>query len=319
MMNILTYKLLIIKILRHLFIIHHSSLNLLLMKIKIIYTSFALLSGALMLTSNAGGVALGQNKGYTGAPGDEMTNPNTPKLCSSCHGGGTYNPTATIQLLDANNTVVTKYTAGATYTVRFTITAGAGTPAGYGFQMIDIQDADNTNFKGFVQGAEPAGTRIGILSNGRMYAEHTMRSATNVFNMKWKATTAGKGAISFYAVGNAVNGNGGIGGDNATASIKATFAEQTSALNELEKSVTEFNLFPNPTLEQLNIKMELQADKICDVQLTNELGKTVLSTKWSLKSGENQQNIDMTPYAAGQYQLTLKNAEGVFTKKVYKF
>ena len=65
--------------------------------------------------------------------------------------------------------------------------------------------------------------------------------------------------------------------------------------------------------------MELQADKICDVQLTNELGKTVLSTKWSLKSGENQQNIDMTPYAAGQYQLTLKNAEGVFTKKVYKF
>jgi hypothetical protein len=289
------------------------------MKIKILYTSFALISGAFLLTSNAGGVAAVQNKGYTGAPGDEMANPNTPKLCSSCHAGGNYNPTATIQLLDANNNVVTKYNPGVTHTVRLTITAGVGTPSGYGFQMIDIREADSTNFKGFVQGAQPAGTQIGILTNGRMYAEHTMRSATNVFNMKWKAAAAGKGAISFYAVGNAVNSNGATGGDSPTASIKATFAEQPTGLNELEKAITAFNLFPNPTLEYLNVKMELRADKICDVQLTDDAGKIVLATKWALKSGSNQQNIDMSAYAAGQYQLTLRNEEGVFSKKVYKF
>jgi hypothetical protein len=289
------------------------------MKFKILYTSFALLSGALMLTSNAGGVAAVQNKGYTGAPGDEMVNPNTPKLCSSCHTGGTFNPTATIQLLDANNNVVTKYNPGLTYTVRFTITAGAGTPSAYGFQMIDIRDADSTNFKGFVQGAQPAGTQIGILTNGRMYAEHTMRSATNVFNMKWKAATAGRGAISFYAVGNAVNSNGATGGDSPTASIKATFAEQPTSLNELEKAVTEFNLFPNPTLDRLNVGLQLQTDKSCDVRLTDDAGRIILATKWHLKSGANQQNIDMSAYSAGQYQLTLRSEDGVYSKKVYKF
>jgi Secretion system C-terminal sorting domain len=289
------------------------------MKIQFLYISFALLSSAFLFTSNAGGVAAVQNKGYTGAPGDEMLNPNTPKLCGSCHTGGTYNPTATIQLLDANNTPVTKYNAGVTYTVRFTITAGAGTPAGYGFQMIDIRNADSTNFKGFVQGAQPAGTQIGILTNGRMYAEQTARSATNVFNLKWKAATAGKGAITFYAVGNAVNSNSGTGGDSPTASIKATFAEQPTGLNELENAVTEFNLFPNPTLENLNVKMELQADKICEVLLTNAAGKVVLATQWQLKSGANAQNIDMSAYAAGQYQLTLRSKDGVFSKSVYKF
>jgi hypothetical protein len=288
------------------------------MKIQVLYTSFALLMGAFLLTSSAGGAAAVQNTGFTGAPGDEMANPNTPKLCSSCHSGGAYNPTATIQLLDANNNVVTKYNPGLTYTVRFTITAGSGTPS-YGFQMIDIRDADNTNFKGFVQGMEPAGTRISILTNGRMYAEQTMRSATNVFNMKWKSAVAGKGAVSFYAVGNAVNSDSNTGGDSPTASIKATFAEQPTSLNELEKAVTEFNLFPNPTLEHLNVKMELQTDKICNVQLTDGAGKIVLATKWALKSGSNQQNIDMSAYAAGQYQLTLRSEDGVFSKKVYKF
>lgn len=289
------------------------------MKIQLLYTSFALLSSAFLFTSNAGGVAAVQNKGYTGAPGDEMVNPNTAKLCSSCHAGGTFNPTATLKLLDANNTVVTKYLAGQTYTVQFTITAGAGAPSAYGFQMIDIRDADSTNFKGFVQGAQPAGTQIGITTNGRMYAEHSMRSATNVFNMKWKAATAGKGAISFYAVGNAVNSNGGTGGDSPTASIKATFAEQPTSLNELENAVTEFNLFPNPTLERLNVKMELQTDKICEVRLTDGVGKVVMATQWHLKSGSNQQNIDMSAYAAGQYRLTLSNQDGIFSKQVYKF
>jgi Secretion system C-terminal sorting domain len=288
------------------------------MKIQLLYTTFALLSSALLLTSNAGGVAAVQNKGYTGAPGDEMVNPNTPKLCSSCHTGGAFNPTATIQLLDANNNPVTKYNPGITHTVRFTITA-TGAPSAYGFQMIDIRDADTTNFKGFVQGAQPAGTQIGITTNGRMYAEHSMRSATNVFNMKWKAPVAGKGAISFYAVGNAVNSNGGTGGDSPTASIKATFAEQPTGLNELENAVTEFNLFPNPTLERLNVKMELLTDKICEVRLTDGVGKVVMATQWQLKSGSNQQNIDMSAYAAGQYQLTLRSNEGVFSKSVYKF
>ncbi|MEO0043051.1 MAG: hypothetical protein RL329_2499 [Bacteroidota bacterium] len=289
------------------------------MKLQVLYFSFALIGGGFMLTSSAGGAANSQNKGYTGAPGDELVNPNTPKLCNSCHMGGSYNPTATIKLLDASNTPVTTYRVGQPYTVQFTITAGAGTPTGYGFQMIDIREADATNVKGFKPGEQPAGTILSILTNGRMYAEQNARSVSNTFNVKWQTNLAGKGAISFYAVGNAVNGNAGTGGDSPTASVKATFQEFTSATNELEKGITEFNLFPNPTANALSVKMNFKKDKICDVQLLDIAGKAVFKTKWALKAGENLQEMDLSAYPAGVYQLTLVSYNDFFTKKFCKW
>ena len=211
---------------------------------KLIYT-FALLGTLILFLNSSGGAASGQGNGYTGAPikggGKELT-------CQTCHNGGTFNSSATLAVLDSlGTTVVTSYQPNRVYTLRLTITAGAGTPAAYGFQMIDLLKSDTSNVKGFLPNAsQAANINIATISNGRVYAEHSARLTSNIVNVKWKAPASGKGVVSFYAVGNAVNRGGSSGGDNGTSSETIDLRESTSAVNELAAQVT-IKIAPNPT------------------------------------------------------------------------
>lgn len=47
----------------------------------------------------------------------------------------------------------------------------------------------------------------------REYIEHTRPSSSNTFTVEWTAPGAGSGAVTFYAAGNAANGNGTQSGD----------------------------------------------------------------------------------------------------------
>ena len=144
--------------------------------------------------------------------------------CGSCHRGGNYATATTLRLLDAAGEAVEAYRPGETYTLRLDIGA-TGAPGGYGFQLLAIREADRAQAGAF--GEAPANTQLSTLG-GRSYFEHRRRLAEATHEIAWTAPEAGTGPVVVYAVGNAVNGNGGTSGDDVDEAV-VTFPEATSS------------------------------------------------------------------------------------------
>jgi hypothetical protein len=281
---------------------------------KILYI-FSGLVTILLFVNNATGPVTRQQKGYTGAPGDQ------PSTCITCHNSGTFAPTATLQILDATGTTaVTKYTLGAEYTLRLTITATSGTPMAYGFQMIDIRKKDSANVKGFLPKTSQA-MDIGIdtiAASGRVYAEHNAKLASNIINVKWKAPATDLGTIVFYAAGNAVNSSGNTAGDNGTASVSVQITSPiSSGVNELADNIN-IQISPNPTPSVAALRLESRINKAVKVQIVDLTGRAVFSENWGISIGANQRSIDLKDFAKGVYMIQIIDNQNVVSKKVIK-
>jgi Secretion system C-terminal sorting domain/Reeler domain len=164
------------------------------------------------------GAAVATGFGYTGAPFD-----NGGASCSNCHGGGSFAPTVSLKMINSSNNSVTTYTAGENYTIRLSIIATTGTPK-YGFQLMSAKASDNTNLNNW-GAALPTEVKNTLTAGGRNYIEHNSRLTNGIIDIPWTAPITATGDINFYAVGNAVDGTGSIGGDNAlTTNLSVTAA-----------------------------------------------------------------------------------------------
>lgn len=281
---------------------------------KIIYI-FSGLATILLFVNNATGPVKVQQKGYTGAPGDQAN------TCVTCHNTGTFAPTATLQVFDAaGTTAVTKYVLGVEYTIRLTITATSGTPSAYGFQMIDIRKSDNSNVKGFLPKTSQAAD-IGIdtiTATSRVYAGHNAKLTANVINVKWKAPATDLGNIVFYAAGNAVNSGGTFAGDNGTPSVSFQLASPlTSSVNELAENIS-IQVSPNPTPSVVALRLESKLNKAVKIQVVDLVGRTVLSEKWGISIGTNQHSLDLNSFSKGVYMVQIVEGQNIVSKKVIK-
>ena len=285
---------------------------------KFVYTVFTL-AFALLLLNNARGPVAAQQKGYTGAPGDQTG------TCATCHNTGSFNPTVSIQLFDSlGTTAVTRYVLNRQYTVRLTITAAAGTPSVYGFQLIDIRKSDNSNVKGFLPKASQSAD-IGIdtiaaagTTPSRVYAGHNARLTSNVINVKWKAPATDLGIVTFYGVGNAGNNAGGSGGDNGTPSTNLQVASPTvSRVNELAENIS-IQLSPNPTPSEMTINLDSKTAKNLGVTILDLSGRSVITEKWQIQVGENKRSINLGNLTQGVYMLQITDNQDIVSKKVIK-
>jgi len=190
----------------------------------------------ILTVSSSNGRASAAGEGNTGAPGDNS------KVCSTCHNGGSFNPTVDIRLIDENGNVIEKYLPNTSYKVEVQIDATSGTPNGYGFQLVSLKDADDSDVS---QWSNPASNTKIASAMGRSYAEHAGVSATNVFSLDWLSPAEGSGSVSFYAGGNAIDGDGKTSGDSAT---KESIQIEEDAVSSddptaLKKAI---GFFPNP-------------------------------------------------------------------------
>jgi Secretion system C-terminal sorting domain len=285
---------------------------------KIIYTAVLLGSISLLFLNNSRGPAVAQKKGYTGSPVKGGT---TEGTCQNCHNAGAFNPSAKLEVLDsAGTTAATSYQLGKLYTLRLTITAGAGTPSAYGFQMIDIRKSDSSNIKGFLsKDLQAANIGIDTIADTekRVYAEHNAKLTSNIVIVKWRAPATSKGAIVFYAVGNAVDGSGGSGADNGTSSVNVQLNDATSAVNDLATKVT-INIAPNPTSDRAEIFLSSKESRNLQVRLTDITGRIVLTDYWKVVEGDNQKSVDLHNVAKGAYLIQLIENQDVISKKIIK-
>ena len=138
----------------------------------------------ILSVSSSNGRATTAGEGNTGAPGDNN------KVCSTCHSGGIFNPTIDIRILDEDGNMIEKYLPSTSYKVEVQIDATEGSPIGYGFQLVSLKDADNSDVS---EWSNPSSNAKVVSAMGRNYAEHAGVSATNVFSMDWLSPDEGTG------------------------------------------------------------------------------------------------------------------------------
>lgn len=278
---------------------------------------------AFFLLSYSGGRAGSGDEGNTGAPGDAR-NGATPITCQFCHSAGAFGPpTIKIELYDSVGTVkLTNYVPNKTHTVRVTLTA-TGTPAGYGFQLIDIKKTTSAPIAGFLsQGFQPAQniqiatTSAGSSTPNRTYAEHRGSSTSPIFNVKWKAPAVGNGAIVFYVAGNAVNGNSAQTGDGST-STSQEFAEGTTSTKDVSDNLR-FEVFSSPNTEGVNLLLSSDRARLVTVRVSNLAGQIVTSDKWDITTGDNIRALHLGN-VRGAYLIQVLDNQRVITKKIVKF
>ncbi len=188
------------------------------MKFRCIYAALFLFIAVFVLQSRSGGAA-------SSGLGDRTGSPVGGAAGCSCHGGGAFSPTISVVVRDASLNIVSSYTPGGSYTLAFTVSAAAGSPAGYGFQGLAISATNNTN-AGTMTAATSSNTQISNFG-GRQYAEHLGINSTGIFTINWTAPAAGFGSVNLYSRGLAVNGSSSSG-DQQSSSNLLTLSEQTS-------------------------------------------------------------------------------------------
>ena len=178
------------------------------------YHILGVLACAILSFAWPGGAAVSGQQGYTGAP---LPDGGTESTCGLCHRGNDDYGAATVTTVITDpetGEIVTAYQPGRTYTISVAIGSEMGSPAGYGFQLAAVDDV-SLNIVGTLQNPG-AGAGITTVPDGRIYAEHRGISDDGLFTVDWVAPADGVGSVSFYTVGNAVNGNGATSGDSGS-------------------------------------------------------------------------------------------------------
>lgn len=283
------------------------------MKVKFTLSLFLCLASILTLESYLTGLAGGGNpprrQDRTGSPFTENTG-----TCSSCHNGGGFNPTLSIQLLDGDEPTAT-YAPEQTYKLRYTITPASGTPMRRGFQSVILSAETDDNVGTF--GDAPSGMRV-FEVEGRNYAEHSApNTTTDFFEIDWTAPPAGTGMVKIYATGVAANGNGTNGGDNANSTI-LELEEIISSTKFTEGLIADVTLSPNPVSDFTQLQLKTKAAGTYQLQLINLSGQELMGKKIQLQSGLNLETLDLAEIPSGTYLLRLWNSTGAASTKLIK-
>ncbi len=200
--------------------------------------------------------------GQTGSPGEQT--------CNQCHSGGVSIASgATITAIPGftNST----YIPGQTYTVNVIVGAIGFNNFGFGCEILN---SSNSN-AGTIQNPG-AGVKFMTAGNGRQNAVHTIAKAGTgfaSFSFEWVAPSTG--AVNIYAAGNAVNLNGNTSGDLPVSATLALTSPTVSSLNENKLELVEFNFFPNPTKDILNLSYNLQESGSVSLDLYSINGQLI--------------------------------------------
>jgi Reeler domain. len=261
---------------------------------RIILLTLVAGSIATVLLSNATGPAKMGNGNKTGGPGASGS-------CNSCHSGGSLaNATITVRKKD-DLSMVTKYKPGEVYRVE--LSSMHPTNFHNGFQLMALKSG-NTQAGTFQGLSADHGTKV---VNGIVIVEHNkaimQTGASFLTFFEWIAPVAGTGTVEFYGVINAVNNDGGTGGDAVSNTLTYTVAEDALSVRNNEMQAQEIKVYPNPVIDVLHIAADDMAGD-CMVSVNTIEGKHLLDMKTRIVAG-NPVNINVQDLAKGVYNISI--------------
>lgn len=253
---------------------------------KIIFTLAILAVSISLFFSASNGVTSVQSVDRTGSPFSTSG-------CNQCHSGGAGTTTIETFLKDSQGNTVTEYEPGASYIYEIVLQNSSLTH--FSFQSVALLNSDDSNAGTLTAGT--ANTKTATLS-GRTYGDHNGVTTSNVFEMNWEAPQAGSGDVTFYAIGNAVNNNGGTSGDAPSGNTSLTINEvQPSSVNE--EWVVNTTIYPNPVEKTLYISSNNDSD--FEVKIYNTTGQLIHNNQ----KVHNNTQIDVEDWNSGTYFIMI--------------
>ena len=86
-------------------------------------------------------------------------------------------------------------------------------------------------------------------------------------------------------------------------------------IEELPAYISQLDIFPNPTSDVINIKMESKKTTDFDYQIISLSGQLIKSGNFKVKS-KSQETINVNDIPVGMYMIVLNNGENVITNKI---
>ncbi|MBA3648970.1 MAG: T9SS type A sorting domain-containing protein [Chitinophagales bacterium] len=153
---------------------------------------------------------------------------------------------------------------------------------------------------------------------GRQYVGHRFASAVNTWTVNWTAPDHNMGPVTFYAAGNAANGNIQNTGDEIyTSSMEIAGEFGTAALSPSNSSVP-FQIV-NPALNAIDIKYQLNATGPVTIFLYDETGRLIQQ----LWNGEEVKGLQTHSFPVrtfvnpGVYLLQLNIRNNSHSEKIF--
>lgn len=277
---------------------------------------FTLLAGMtyVTLSSSTNGAAADGNGDRTGRLGSGVT-----CASSGCHASSSGATTCTIEIRKKSaptGAIVTTYNADSVYIVKITGTNANTALTKYGFQVICVNGVGGTSNVGTWQNL-PSGTKSTSNSSTNSLAliEQSTPQSRNTSNnyevsLEWKAPSTG--AATFYAIINAVNNTGSVGGDAVSSTAQVTLQKSASVGNtNLETAVS---VYPNPATDVITVDAKNITSGDVKVEVTDLRGKIIAVQTATANNNIANTSIDCSKWAAGMYYVII--SKGTETKVV---
>ena len=123
--------------------------------------------------------------------------------------------------------------------------------------------------------------------------------------------------MTFYSAGNAVNLDNDVTGDGAIATQLTLTEEDPNSINTTQQ-ILDFDIFPNPVLEVLNIEIGSRQSGTFDLQIIDVNGKVVQVERIELQEGLNLKKFNVNKLPIGFYLIHLLNDKKFVTQKMLK-
>jgi hypothetical protein len=233
--------------------------------------------------------------------------------CTDCHGGIANTGTGSV-VISSPTLKDWKYVPGTTYEINVTV-AQAGIKL-FGFAMEALTDAGTD--AGTMETINAAETHLdssNISGTMRKNMVHTLNGGktdnSHTFTFKWTAPAKDIGPVTFYAAGNASNGNDLKTGDAIYTKSQVVTASPVGISTQVGMNV-DVQLFPNPTVDKLTIHTATTERMI--VSIFDLHGKMLIRKENVLSNSF----IDVSDVPTGGYLIKIETRSGVAFKKFVK-
>ena len=252
---------------------------------KLFLLAIPIASFVLMSTS------IGAFGAWTGSPGD------SGNTCFNCHNvtPGDFNASLAI----TTTIPVTGYELDTPYDITVTLSETGATD--HGFALTAERDDNNSKV-----GTLTPGENTKLQNDGGNISQSNDISG-NTWTFTWTSPSTDEGGITFYAAGNAANGNEAWDGDQIVTTSLST------SLGIKESRRLEFKMFPNPVIDIINIQLPTE-NMEAEVGVYDYTGRKVRFKKIS----PNDHQIDTSDLATGIYIIRVFTAEKVGVETLIK-
>lgn len=236
--------------------------------------------------------------GHSGAPGEQT--------CAACHSPGSGGSGS---LAITGDLVPSGYVAGQAHNMSVTITHSGSSK--FGFNLVAL-DTNNASI-----GTLTAGTGSQVLNGPsiRRNLTHTSTgtasstAGTKTFSFTWTAPTTYFGPVTFYAAGNATNGDGGTSGDFVYTGTLTASGNPPTSRDALTQNT--FAMYPNPVTQGNALRLDFEGIAE-NIEILDYTGATLLRFN-------NQESNALIPTAnlpEGTYLVRVAKGENSFVKRL---